>query len=41
MRVRLSIECDAQDDDDSCLKIEQWSGETPSGHLRGPETLLL
>lgn len=34
MSVSLSIECNADDNDDSRLKIEQWSGETHNGHLR-------
>lgn len=32
MPVCLCIECNAYDDDDSCLKIEQWSGEKHNGH---------
>lgn len=42
MSVCPSMECNAHDDDDdSCLKIEQWSDEAHSGSLRGPEILLL
>lgn len=33
----LSNECNAYDDDNSCLKIEEWSVETHNGHLTGPE----
>lgn len=34
MSVSLSIECNADDNDDSSLKIEQWNGETHNGQLR-------
>lgn len=37
----LSNECNAYDDGNSCLKIEEWSVETHSGHLTGPEMPLL
>lgn len=33
----LSNECNAYDDDNSGLKIEQWNVETHKGHLAGPE----
>lgn len=37
----LSNECNAYDDDNSGLKIEEWSVETHKGHLTGPGMPLL
>lgn len=37
----LSNECNAYDDDNSRLKIAEWSVETHNSHLTGPEMPLL
>lgn len=38
----LSNEWNAYDDDNSCIKIDEWSGgETQNGHVPGPEMPLL
>lgn len=37
----LSNEWNAYDDDNSCLKVDEWSGVKHNGHLPGPEMPLL